>query len=261
MRAVILAGGWLTAGGEKREKALLDLANSPMIAYVIQALSGVEMIEEILVIGPEKMANGGKAKGIPLKLLPAREALIDNVILAVGQAPPDEALLLATCDIPFLTAEAVHDFLRRCFAMEEADFYYPIIRKEVVQAQFPGMKRTYVKLREGAFTGGNLFLVRPAAILRVARRAEEFLQKRKIPWRLSAELGWSFTARLLLSPIYGFLRLDQVEKRFEELLGVRAKAVITPYPQIGADIDKPSDWLAAQRIIRESLASNTKEMI
>jgi GTP:adenosylcobinamide-phosphate guanylyltransferase len=262
MRAVILAGG-LFKGEEEREKALLTIGDRPMIDYVLQALAGVSDIEELIVVGPENIESWVKLQGKRrLRAVQAREHLIENVLLGVEQAGDDEEpILLTTCDIPFLTTEAVADFLQRCSLEEAADFYYPIIRKEDTERQFPGMKRTYVKLREGAFTGGNLFLVRPSVVKRMARQAEEILRKRKSPLKISAELGWSFTCRLLLSQVYGFLRLAQLERRFSEMFGIRAKAVISPYPQIGTDVDKQSDLFLARQLMRRSLATNTKEMI
>ncbi|GIM46037.1 hypothetical protein DNHGIG_15860 [Collibacillus ludicampi] len=262
MRAVILAGGLIT-GLEEQEKAFLTIENRPMIDYVLQALAGVQAIDEQIIVGPRNIESWVKQQGnMRLRVIQARERLMENVLLGVEQAEhEDELILLTTCDIPFLTTEAVNDFLERCGMDASVDFYYPIIRKEDTEREFPRMKRTYVKLREGVFTGGNLFLVRPAVIKRVANRVEEILRNRKSPLKISAELGWSFTCRLLLSQVYGFLRLAQLEQRFSELFDIRAKAIISPYPQIGTDVDKHSDLLLARKMMSQSLASNTKEMV
>jgi molybdopterin-guanine dinucleotide biosynthesis protein A len=262
MRAVILAGGLIT-GLEEQEKAFLMIEDRPMFEYVLQALAGVEAIDEQIIVGPSNIESWVKQQGNKrLRVIHARERLMENVLLGVEQAEhEDELILLTTCDIPFLTTEAVNDFLERCEMDASVDFYYPIIRKEDTERVFPGMKRTYVRLREGVFTGGNLFLVRPAVIKRMAERVEEILRNRKSPLKISSELGWSFTCRLLLSQVYGFLRLAQLEQRFSELFGIRAKAIISPYPQIGTDVDKQSDLLLAREIMSQSLASNTKEMV
>lgn len=264
MRAVILAGGMGLGMGEQ-EKAFLPIDDRPMFDYVLQALAGVSEIDEKIVVGPKRMGNWIR-ENYPrqqVRVVEAGENLLQNVRLGIEEAKQqdDRMVLLTTCDIPFLTEEAVDDFLRRCEKDENFDFYYPIIRKEDAEQFFPGMKRTYVKLREGVFTGGNLFLIRPSMIGQMAERADKILQYRKNPLKISAEIGWSFTLRLLFSQVYGLIRIHQLEKRIHQLFGIKARAIISPYPHIGTDIDKPSDLLFAKQIMRRSLALNTKEMI
>ena len=53
------------------------------------------------------------------------------------------------------TPEAIDDFVTQSLAAG-AEFSYPLIRAEDMEAQFPGSKRTYVKVAGGRVTGGNL---------------------------------------------------------------------------------------------------------
>ncbi|MGV8120375.1 MAG: hypothetical protein AB2L14_11490 [Candidatus Xenobiia bacterium LiM19] len=58
-------------------------------------------------------------------------------------------------DLPFISAEAVTDFLARC--PETAAVCYPVFEKEEIDPAIrPGVP-SYVRLREGYFTGGSIF--------------------------------------------------------------------------------------------------------
>ena len=158
-----------------------------------------------------------------------------------------DKVLVATADIPLLTAEAVNDFLAQCSGAD-ADFYYPIISKEMNERRFPATRRTYVRLREGTFTGGNIFLVNPDIVTRSLAVANRIIENRKRPLTLCGILGWGFVLNFLT----GRLRLREVEQRVSELLKLRGAVVHSPYPELGIDVDKPSDL----ELVRAAIAGS-----
>lgn len=228
MLACILAGGYQTEFLPEG-KAFARIHGKTMLEYVTSALSGVDEIEKVVVV---------KEHG----------RMIDNVAEALKQAVyGDEYVLIVTCDVPFLTSEAVKDFLARCGS--GADLYYPIVEKREQEQRFPGIRRTYVKLKDGTFTGGNLFLVKPRNIIPLLGRVERILELRKRPLALSAELGVTFMIRLLLARLAGMLTISRLENRVQELFDIKAQAVISPYPEIANDIDRPDDLEWAHRML------------
>ena len=50
---------------------------------------------------------------------------------------------------------------------------------------------------------------------------------------------WSGT---LLKLVMRRLTIAEVEKKMSKILGIACKAVLTAYPEIGADVDKESDY-------------------
>ncbi|MFC4768536.1 molybdenum cofactor guanylyltransferase [Effusibacillus consociatus] len=221
-------------GGNKVEfspegKAFARIHGKTMLEYVTEALAGVSAIQKIVVIKDH-------------------ERLIDSVHEALQQGPEqDQYVLIVTCDVPFLTTEAVEDFLARC--QSDADLYYPIVDKRDYERRFPGIRRTYVKLKEGTFTGGNLFLVKPGKLLPILGRVEKILELRKSPLALSAELGVSFVVRLLLTKLAGLLTISKLETRIAEMFELDARAVISPYPEVAHDIDRPDDLEWATKML------------
>lgn len=63
------------------------------------------------------------------------------------------------------------------------------------------------------------------------------VEYRKTPWKVARVLGLDLLMLLTL----GRLLIGEVERRFFELLGIKAVAVISTFPQLADDVDKPSD--------------------
>ncbi|MGB8954893.1 MAG: NTP transferase domain-containing protein [Tumebacillaceae bacterium] len=222
MEALVLAGG-RTSKLPVSKKADLPIGDRTMVDYVVAALEQVPAVQKVTVARDDA------------------DSLVENLLDALQRLSldPEDRLLIASCDIPFLTPEAVLDFLARC--EPGLDVYYPIVRKECCEQRFPGVQRTYARLREGTFTGGNLFLVRAGALPPLADRLQRLFQNRKSPLKLSRELGYGVTAQVVLSALLGTLSVTSLERRVAQSIGIRAKAVVSDYAEIGTDIDKESD--------------------
>jgi GTP:adenosylcobinamide-phosphate guanylyltransferase len=236
--AVVLAGG--SNNRKLRElqdvpyEAMIDIKGRPMVSYVVDALKSSPSIGTVVVVGPSKeLKEILSAEGITC--IEQGSDLMENLVLALKQVEGEKVLVVA-CDIPFLTSIAVEDFLARCLE-READFYYPIVRKEDNEAKFPGVKRTYVKLREGVFTGGNLFLLSPVIFEGKEDFGRRVMALRKNPLKLAKLLGLGFALNFLLKR----LSLSEVEKKVWEVFNLKGSAVISPYPEISVDIDRKSD--------------------
>ena len=89
----------------------------------------------------------------------------------------------------------------------------------------------------------------PDALQRSQGLLTEMISLRKHPLRMSRLLG----PRVLVKAAVRTLSADDVARRIEKLLGLRGRAVFTPYPEIGVDVDKPSD-LALVREVLEARA-------
>jgi CTP:molybdopterin cytidylyltransferase MocA len=226
MKALVLAGR--RVAGQDAYEAQVRISGRPMVEYVVQAVRDHPAVTVVRVVGPVVAAPG-------VESLPGGQSLWESVERGLAGWDPDERVLVATGDIPLLTTAIVDEFLRR--APEEGDMIYPIVPQEAVRARLPGVQRTYVRLRDGVFTGGNVFLVRPRVVPRVRHRAERLVAHRKAPWRLAQDLGALFLVRFLL----GRLALDEVEEAARRYLGITGAALVFPYAEVGIDVDKPSD--------------------
>lgn len=240
MHAIVLAGqpnqGLLKATYPTPFEAEIPIGGRPMAWWVLDALFDAPSITSVGLVGPASLER----PGVTVTL--AGEDLFSNVLRGLHTAPQDaDTVLFVTSDIPWLTKEVVEAFIDR--APAGVDVVYPIIPKEVAKSRFPSTKRTYVRLKEGVFTGGNLFLARAEVIPRLKERADVLLRHRKSPWALARDIGPGLLLRLVL----GRLSIRQAEVRVGGLLGISGRALIFPFAEAGVDIDKEEDLVMAER--------------
>ena len=239
--AVVLAGrentGKLKDISGERWEALIPIAGAPMLQYVIDAVSEARQIERVIIVGPED-ALRDRIKGRAITYVPPQGGIVANVRAAVQLLSPDEQVIIVTSDVPLITAQTVDGFLDECRAVGPADVYYPILERRVLEARYPTTVRTYAKLREGTYTGGNFFVIKAGMIDAVGEIAEKFVAARKSPLQMAGLLGWSFIIKLLL----GRAALPELVERAVRILGAPAQVVETQQAEIGIDVDKPSDF-------------------
>lgn len=245
--AIILAGasnnGALRAVTDTPYEALIDINGRTMLDYVVDAVVGAKSISRVVVVGPAKALDS--LAGRVYKVVQCGDSMVENILIGLEVLHATGKVLLVTSDIPLLTSEAIEDFLKRC-SEREADIHYPVVAKEVNETRYPGVKRTYVRLIEGTFTGGNLALLDPEVVRQCHLMIEKAVQMRKKPWQLSRLLGFRFIVKFLFSR----LSIEEIEGRVRLMLGFRGVGIISPYPEIGIDVDKPSDLELVRNVLR-----------
>ncbi|NPV26904.1 MAG: NTP transferase domain-containing protein [Firmicutes bacterium] len=257
--AVVLAGslntGPLRECSPARNEALIPIGGHPMVEYVVKALQDLSQIDRVVIAGPVaelrflygNNPSVGLAESGATAIESLQNALKTLTQMSHGQVNGDpgvKQVLVATSDIPLITPEAIENFLQLC-ARRPGDLHYPVVPREANERKYPGVKRTYVKLKDGTFTGGNLFLVNPAIVERCAAIAQEIVRRRKNPVALSRLFGLGFVLKFLFRQ----LTLKEAEEKVSELLGIRGIAVISTYPEVGVDVDKPSDLRLAEKVL------------
>ncbi|MDV6373779.1 NTP transferase domain-containing protein [Deinococcus arenicola] len=249
--AVVLGGGdpgdAFAAAHGVTVKPLIPLNGQPMTLYVLHALRDSGRVARIAYVGPTT---------------PEIDALIDTRVtdhgsllgnleagveaLEAGGIRQGERVLVVTADIPMLVADEVRDVLDS--ASTEAALVYPVVRREVCEAAYPGVKRTYARLKDGSFTGGNLFILDPALIGQFLPRLREVLDARKAPLKLAGLIGPGIFFKLLT----GRLTVEALEAKVSSILGVQARALITPHAAVGTDVDKDEDLTLAGAYLKQT---------
>lgn len=243
--AVVLAGapnnGQLQEASAEKWEAAISIQGKPMVNYVIEALQNSKRIENLIVVGPLEIKDS-----LPphVTLVQSGESLTDNVFVGLNALKNKNMILYVTSDIPFIHPECIDDFVDRCAELD-AEIYYPLISREANQQVYPETVRTYFRLKEGTFTGGNVILASPEAVQANRWIMDEVISKRKKPWKIIRLLGLKFILRFLTKRI----TLSEIEKQASGILGHNGILIISPYPELGTDVDKPSDLALATRLI------------
>lgn len=250
--AIILAGstndGRLRSCSSQNYEALVEIACRPMVSYVMDTLRESRYIGRIVIVGPRDELVRLFAGMDRVLVAPGGKTPVESLVNAFEVLKPSGRVLVATSDIPLLTGKSVADFIKKC-SRHEADFCYPVIPREVNDRFFPGVKRTYVKFKDGVVTGGNLFMINPRVVPDCVQKAELFVECRKSPVKLAKLVGWRF----LLKYLTGTLTLKDAEAKVSQIFGIRGMVVISPFPEVGIDVDKPSDLLlVSEKLTREA---------
>lgn len=243
--AVVLAGapntGQLQEVNSEKWEATIPIYGKPMVNYVIEALQSSARVAKVVVVGPQDIADVISDK---VSLVEAGDSLTENIFRALGVLEKKNKVLLVTSDIPFIHPEAIDDFVSRCSELH-GDIYYPLISREANQAVYPETVRTYFTLKEGSFTGGNVLLASSEAISNSRWIMDKLFLERKKPWRIIKMLGVLFVLKFISKQ----LTLRELEQRASEILGYAGILIISPYPEIGTDVDKPTDLQLAEKTI------------
>ncbi len=237
---IVLAGSSRKGELEEREnvqnKAFILINHLTMLEIILQTLQSVREIDKIVVVGPADQLAKLQKKSHHFEIVDEQDTHLNNIAAGLKTVEPHKPCVVVSADIPLLTKEAFEDFLSRCFPYER-DFYYPVISREECEKQFPDAKRTFVRLEEGAFTGGNIMMLKPYWLLNKIDDINIYLSYRKRPWKLVQTLPFS----LIVKFIFRRLTFKDMEEYVFRLMGIKAKVVVTPYVEIGVDVDKPED--------------------
>ncbi|HHT06808.1 MAG TPA: NTP transferase domain-containing protein [Hydrogenispora sp.] len=246
MEAIVLGGGRNTGSLKDVDptpyEAGIRINNRPMVEYIIEVLDEMEEIERVLVVIPPGIVS--PQKWTKVKIVAPGESMIDSMVRAVQHTHTNDHVLVVASDIPFITKEAIRDFLDSC-RRRPADVYYSFVPKAAVLKKYPSTKRTYVRLKEGVVTGGNILLIRPRLLLDLRDRIEQAISLRKHPLKLCRLLGFKFVVKL----IAGQLGIGEIEARVGAIFNVNGAGIRSLYPEIGVDVDKPSDLSLARGLL------------
>lgn len=253
LAGVVLAGSspretdLLAPYTQGQPKGLLPIAGRPMLAYVVEALAGSRYVCSVIVVGLPPEARPDLS--VPVTHLPPQGDLIRNAEAGVTYAfrtfPDLVGVVVSSADIPLLTPQIVDQFVEECLRTDH-DIYYSVVERSVMEGRFPGSRRSYVRLSDGEFAGGDIFLVRAGA-----RMADPELWRRVTNARKSA----LNQARLIGGPwavlklLLGWMSLAEAERRASRALAIRGRAVVCPYPEVGMDVDKPFQLDIVRRIL------------
>ncbi|MFO7952823.1 MAG: nucleotidyltransferase family protein [Bacillota bacterium] len=238
--AVVLAGGGKKEPLTEREgvsnKAFIAIKGKPLLGYVLEALNKAPSIGKTVVVGPERELLKLREDGYVFDLVPESGSMLDNLAAALEIMPRDRVALVVTGDIPLLKPGGVEEYLSLCAPLDQ-DFYYPVLRRKAFAENFPETERTYVRLKEGLVTGGNLALLRPGWFLNNRKRLEMFISYRKKPLKLIKILPGNLIIKYLCKK----LSVSDLERFLSNLLNLKARAVICELAELGIDVDKVKD--------------------
>ena len=254
--AIILAGQ--RPGGDPLSqahgvpaKALVPVAGQPMLERVAGLLAAMPEIGRVLVVAQD---IAPLQHALPPALSGRREWVAggDSVSAAAALALRvlDDAwpVLLTTADHPLLTPQIVRTFLAAA-GRNAKGVDIGFVESAVIRAEWPDARRTWLKMRDGWYSGANLFALHDTSVFAGLARWESIERDRKKTLRLFARFGPGLLLAALLRRLTLAQALQQAGRRIDPALDVRP--VILAHARAAMDVDKLSDHAIADQRLRQ----------
>jgi CTP:molybdopterin cytidylyltransferase MocA len=224
-------------------KALVPVAGRPMVTHVVETILSVAAISKVVVLCQQPEAIRAVLPDHPKLTYAESQSGISQSILAVaGSETAPWPLFVTTADHPLLTHAMISHFLGESGG---ADVAVGMVERAIMLAAYPENKRTWIKLRGGAWSGANLFALsgkkaRAALMLWISAEKDR---------KQLLKLFWHFGPLIALRAITRTISLHDgiaaLGRRFE----LNARAVTLPFAEAAIDVDKLSDHQQVAHIL------------
>ena len=235
MIAAITAGGRvegpLAAAMGTRIKALAPIGGARLVDRSIEAARAAGAKRVIVIGGKEIRAHcEGRVEEIVSETSQGRE----NLRLAI-EAAGNEALLLLTSDLPFVSSDAAHDFLERAHG---SDLALPLATEDDYLRAYPGAPPHVTRVGRERVANGSVAYLAPGVGSKVLEIAQRLFDARKSIPRMATLLG----PALLLRFVTNRLEIEHIERRAQSVFGIDARAVRDASPNLCFDVDTLEDY-------------------
>ena len=241
MYAIIAAGGIPQSGEplfeltQGKNKALLEIAGKSMIQWELDALSGSKRIKQVIVVGlpPDTKL---KCKH-PVIIFDSQGSMIENVrcgsdtLLKIDSSAVYTLLLSA--DVPAITSQMI-DWLIDAVEGQPYEAFYTVVERSVMEKRYPNSARSYSRLKDLELCGGDVHAIAPSLASQDNPLWDRLIDARKNARKQAALVGID----ILFNLITHRMTLAQAEEKLSRRLGMKARALLCPYAEIGMDVDK-----------------------
>src|SRR5215203_4009736 len=242
MDAIVTAGGIpqpedpLYTYSHGDSKALVDLAGKPMVQWVLDALGDAQHVDNVIVIGLS--AKSGVTCKKPLHFISNQGRMLSNIVAGVNKSleldRKNKYVLIVSSDIPTVKSEMV-DWLVEKTRETNDDLYYGICPREVMEARFPGSKRTYTKLKGLELCGADMHVSHVSMATEHLDMWEQLIGNRKSPLKQASIIGLGTFLKVIMKSI----TLDDLVETVSQRIGIKGRAIQIPFAEPCMDVDKP----------------------
>lgn len=231
-------------------KALVPLGGKTMLAHVLEALRRSHSVGRMIICGlsAEHLRNGNAGGLLDASDVSVVEGLstpsgsVNHILRTVPNIVP---LLITTADHPLLSPEVIDEFCDRML-QGNYDAAAAVVPADLVRRAFPDSNRTYLRFRERAYSGCNMFGILTPIGLGAPAWFSRIEEHRKQPWRMMSLLGPGVLVKFAL----GRMSLASVEKYASRKMGLRATIIVLSRPEAGYDVDTVDHLKVADAVLR-----------
>jgi GTP:adenosylcobinamide-phosphate guanylyltransferase len=251
--AILLAGSRpipdpLAVAAGVAAKPLVPVAGEPMINYPARALLAHPAIGRVIVLtqAPELFAadpaTAWLADHPKVRFETSGGGIASSLMALLDRAEFPFPLLMTTADHVLLDGAMLDQMMREAGG---ADIAVAMVERATLLARYPGSRRTWLKFRDGWWSGANIFWFGSGKARPVIALWQEVEQDRKKGWKILSAFGplVLLGAMLRISTLRG--GIARVGRRF----GLAARLVGMEQAEACIDADKPDDVVLIEAIL------------
>lgn len=220
------------------DKVLIPIGGEPMLSRVAKTLVSHPRIGKLVVVAQDPAALFGDeatrwmAGHTKIATLAGPSSV--SAAVEAGLAQEGGPIFVTTADNALLTHTMIDHFLSEAMGHDVAA---GAVERTVLLAAHPHSARTWLKFKQGWWSGANLFWFGGAQAKPLLDLWRGIEQDRKKGWKIIA----SFGPVLLLGAALRLVTGPDAVARAGRKLGLDAKLVAMPQAEACIDVDKPSD--------------------
>lgn len=238
---IVLAGGKSFLPEKTSFKSLLLINSQPMVWYILKELKCVNNISKVVLVASKEVAR--EVKNDYHLWVDSNSSITDNLLKGFEKTSSDY-ILICSADIPLVKKDHIQWFIEEGLK-SGARLAMPFMTKEIIDKTYPGAKRTYVRLKDGLVTLGNIALVERNLLGEIKQLIKKATDYRKNPLKIATLVGYDIVVLYLL----GLLSVKYIERKAYRFVKGPVRGLLCPYPEIGMDVDKIEDLEIVEQFI------------
>jgi GTP:adenosylcobinamide-phosphate guanylyltransferase len=229
-------------------KPLVPVSGEPMINRPARALLAHPAIGRVIILTqrPDLFAadpaTGWLATDPRVRFETGGQGIASSLLALLEKGDLPFPILLTTADHVLLDAAMLDQFVAEATG---ADIAVAMVERETLLARYPGSRRTWLKFRDGWWSGANIFWFGSDKARPVIALWQEVEQDRKKGWKILAAFG----PFALLGALLRILTLRGGIARIGRKFGLTARLVAMDSPEACIDADKPDDVVLIESIL------------
>lgn len=251
--AILLAGArpiadpLATAAGVP-VKPLVPVAGEPMINRPARALLAHPAIARLVVLtqNPEYFADNPAtawlAQDPRVRFERGGKGIASSLLDLMTRADLPFPLLMTTADHVLLDEAMLDQFVGEAAG---ADIGVALVERHILLARYPQSRRTWLKFRDGWWSGANIFWFGSDKARPVIALWQDVEQDRKKGWKILAAFG----PLALVGALLRILTLRGGIARIGRRFGLTARLVAMDQAEACIDADKPDDIVLIESIL------------
>lgn len=229
-------------------KPLAPVAGEPMINHPARALLAHPAVGQVIILTQSSAPFAADPATAWLTTHPqvrfeqSGAGIASSLLALLERGDVPFPILLTTADHVLLDSAMLDQFTQEAAG---ADIAVAMVERRILLARYPGSRRTWLKFRDGWWSGANIFWFGSDRARSIIALWQEVEQDRKKGWKIVSAFG----PVALIGTLLRLLTLRGGIARIGRRFGLTARLVAMEKAEACIDADKPDDVVLIEQIV------------